>query len=111
MSSDRKLLIAFLFTTLILLLRDAPYLNVLILNKLWIAYILLIAVIAFFFIPRNVIYLKGTLLVLPFVALVFGLIGVPIGAEVVGIILYSVLWFAAVLRLISFMREKDDRNK
>lgn len=106
--NDRRLLIAFLFIILILLLRDAPYINVLILNQLWIAYILLISVIIFFFIPRKENYLWGIIFFLPFIALIFTLLRIAIGAEVVGVIFYSILWFAAIHRIISFVREKDN---
>lgn len=109
--SDRRLLIAFLFITLILLLRDAPYLNVIIIDKLWIVYILLISVIVFFFIPRKEIYLRGTLFFLPFISLIFALAGIGIVAEVVGVILYSFLWFAVLGKVLSFIREKDDGNE
>lgn len=109
--NDRRLLIAFLFTTLILLLRDAPYINVLIVNKLWIAYILLILVITFFFIPRKESYLWETLFLLPIIALIFTLTRITIGAEVIGVIFYSILWFTVIFKIISFVREKDNVDK
>lgn len=109
--NDRRLIIAFLFIILILLLRDAPYINVLIINKLWIAYILLILVITFFFIPRKESYLWGTLFFLPFIALIFTLTGITIGAEVVGVIFYSILWFTVLFKIISFVQEKDNGDK
>ncbi len=110
--SDRRLLIAFLFTTLILLLlRDVPYINVYIINKLWVAYVLLILVIVFFFIPRKESYLWGTLFFLPFIALIFTLLRIKIAAEVIGVVLFLILWLAVLLKIISFVREKDNGDK
>lgn len=109
--NDRRLIIAFLFIIFTLLLRDAPYLNVLIINKLWIVYLLLISLIVFSFVPRKKIYLWATLFFFPFIALIFALTKITIAGEVVGVIFYSSLWFIAVYKIFSFMREKDNGNK
>lgn len=110
--NDQRLLIVFLITTLILLfLRDAPYINVFIINKLWLVYILLILVIVFFFIPRKESYLWRTLFSLPFVALIFTLLRITIAAEVIGVVLYSILWFAVIFKIIYYVREKDNGDK
>lgn len=108
--SDRKLLMVFLFITLILLLRDAPYLNVLIIDKLWIVYILLISLIIFFFIPRKQTYLTVALFLLPFIALIFSLLKVSIGSEVVGVIFYFFLWLVVLGKILAFMREKNSEH-
>lgn len=108
--NDRRLLMAFLFITLILLLRDAPYLNVLIVDKLWIVYILLISVIVFSFVPRKQIYLTGVLFLLPFTALIFSLLKISIGSEVVGVIFYFFLWLVVLGKVFAFMREKNSEH-
>ena len=109
--NDRRFIIIFLLIIFTLLLRDAPYLNVFIINKLWIVYILLIAVIVFSFIPKKTVYLWSTLFLLPFIALIFALTKITIAAEVIGVILYSILWFVAIYKIFSFMGEKEDGNK
>ena len=109
--SDRKLIIIFLFIIFTLLLRDAPYLNVFIISKLWIVFILLISAIVFSFIPRKTVYLWGILFLLPFIALIFVLTKITIAAEVIGVIFYSILWFVALYKIFSFMGEKEDGNK
>ena len=109
--NNRRLLIGFLFLVLTLLLRDAPYINVFIIDKLWLVYVLLILGVAFFFIPRKAGYSKGTLFSLPIIALAFTLVKVAIAAEVIGIILYLILWIVVLFKVISFVREKDDSDK
>lgn len=112
MMNDRRLLIAFLLTMLILLfLRDIPYFNVFIISKLWLVYVLLILVIVFFFVPRKESYLWRTLFLLPFIALIFTLLRIAIAPEVIGVIFYSILWFAAIFKIFSFLREKDNGDK
>lgn len=114
MTNDRKLLIAFLFVTLILLLRDTPYLNVLVINKLWIVYILVVAIIAFFFIPRKEGYLITALFSALFLALILIFTGITFAAEVIGIIVYVLLWFVILHKVIFLIREKkldDSDNK
>lgn len=107
MTNDRKLLVAFLFVTLILLLRDTPYLNVLIINKLWIVYILVVAIIGFFFIPRNKTYLITALFFLLFLAPILTLTGITIAVEVIGIIIYVLLWFFVLQKIIFLVKEKN----
>lgn len=108
---DRRILIAFLLIINLLLLRDAPYINVFVIDKLWVIYTLLILGIAFFLIPRKESYLWGALFSLPLIPLIFTLVRIPIAAEFIGVIFYSILWFAVIFKIISFVREKDNGDK
>lgn len=110
MTNDRRPIVALLFIMLILLLRDTPYLNILIINKLWIVYLLVVAIIAFFFIPRNKGYLTIALFVSLFLALILILTGITFVAEVIGIILYVLLWLIVLHKVTSFVRERELDN-
>lgn len=110
MTDDRRLILAFLFITLILLLRDTPYLNVLIIDKLWIVYVLVVAIIAFFFIPRKEGYLITALFFFLFLALILILTGITFAAEVIGIIIYILLWFIVIQKIIYLVRSEKRNN-
>lgn len=110
MTNDRKLLFAFLFVTLILLLRDTPYLNILVINRLWIVYILVLAIIAFLFIPRREGYLIPVLFFALFLSLILILTGITFVAEVIGIVIYVLLWLIVVHKVIAFVREREPDN-
>lgn len=106
MVNDRKILVVFLFITFLLLLRDIPYFNVFIIDKLWIVYILVIAIIGFFFIPRKKVYLKIALFFLLFLALILTLMVVRVGADAIGIVIYLLLWLVVIQKIFSLIREK-----
>ena len=108
---DRRIIIAFLFIIIILLLRDAPYINVFVIDKLWVVYILLILGAVFSLIPRKESYLWGVLFFLPLIPLIFTLVKIPIAAEFIGVVFYSILWFAVLIKIVSFVREKNNSNK
>jgi len=109
--NNRRILIAFLLIINILLLRDAPYINVFVIDKLWVVYILLILGIVFSLIPRKERYLWGVLFFLPLIPLILTLVRIPIAAEFIGVVFYSILWFTALFKIVSFVREKDKGDK
>lgn len=108
MTNDRKLFLIFLLLTFILLLRDTPYLNILVIDKLWIIYVLIIAAFAFFFIPKKKIYLLIALFLLLLGALILTFMGIEIAAEVIGIVLYAILWFIVLQTIFVLVQGKRD---
>lgn len=106
MVNNRKVLAFFLFITFLLLLRDIPYFNVLIINKLWIVYIFVIAIIALFFVSRKKIYLGVAFFFLLFLALILTLAGVIVGADAIGIVIYILVWLVVIQKIFALIREK-----
>lgn len=106
MANNRKVLVIFLFITFLLLLRDIPYFNVFIIDKLWIVYIFVIAIIALFFIPKKRVYLKIALFFLLFLALLLTLTGVEVGADATGIVIYILAWLVVIQKIFVLIREK-----
>lgn len=107
MKNDRKLVIFFLMIMLILLLRDTPHINLLIIDQLWIAYILVIGIIVFFFIPRKEAYLPVALFVLLLLALIFTIVGIAVAIKVTGIIIYFLLWIIVIQKTYILIRKRE----
>lgn len=110
MITQKKLIIFFLFSTVLLLLRDTPYLNVLIIERLWIIYlILLIWIISHFFPRRSGIFFLGVFSLL-FVSLMFSFTSIAIVPEVIGIIIYVLLWLIVLQKIVTlYLTRKKDR--
>lgn len=106
MVTDRKVLVVLLFMTFLLLLRDIPYFNVFVINKLWIVYIFVIAIITLFFVSRKKFYLGAALFFLLFLALTLTLAGVRVGADAIGIVIYILVWFVVIQKIFTLIREK-----
>lgn len=106
MISQKKLVLFFLFSTVLLLLRDIPYLNVLIIEKLWLIYLLLLFWILSYFIPKKVDIFFFAVFSLLFIALLFSFLKITIIPEAVGIIIYALLWLIIVQSIIQLVRSE-----
>lgn len=92
MISLKKIVILFIFFAILLLLRDTPYLNVFIIEKLWVVYLLLLLWIFSNFFPQNTNIFFYVVFILLFVALLLNFTNILILQEIVGIIIYAILW-------------------
>lgn len=117
---DKKNLNTFIIILLFiaLILRETPYLNLFFIDKAWVIYIfLLFLFIALNLAPKmNFIFkINYSLLVLVssmillLLSLIFTLVGPKSVADILGIIIYFLLWSALILRMIDFLKELRDK--
>lgn len=110
MITQKKLVLFFLFLIVLLLLRDLPYFNVLVIERLWIIYLLLIIVGLFYFIPkRTSVFFFGAFSLI-FIAAVFNFVGIAIIPEIIGIIIYGLLWTIVLQKIIYLVRSSRHNN-
>lgn len=93
MKEQNKLISIIILLLLLLFFRDIPYLNIVVVNKIWIFYLFFILYLLPF---RNIsiIYVAIALLLAFSVLLLF--ISFPIGAEIVGVVIYVGFWILAI---------------
>lgn len=111
MQSERKFLLFFLLTTALLFIRDTPYINVLIIDKLWIVYIVVFSILSLFFIPKKEGMLLKFTFVLLFISAVVSVLGISIAAEVLSFIIYILLCFVVILRIFKIHKIKSEEDK
>lgn len=102
MKVTKKFAFLIFFLLLVLFLRDTPYINVYIINKIWILYI------ALFFIafpPRSIFHLVILTLALLIIANVFTFLNFLIIAEIFGMIIYFVLVIVIILKIYLFISD------
>lgn len=94
----QKILIIFGFLVLSLILRELPYVNVLVAGKLWIFYGLLFLFLIFpWKVHPSLLILLSMFLLLT--ALLFTLAKLYNFAEILGLAIYFLLWLAVILRI------------
>lgn len=96
--------LAILFT---LFLRDIPFFNVLIIDKLWLAYLLILSVYFFWVVKPKMAYIPITYGTLLFAMCALLIINIPAFYEIVGMVLYFVLWITALLKIFQLFKEKS----
>lgn len=94
---QQKKLIGIIFVLLVLLFfRDVPYLNILVLPRIWIVYLLLI----FYLLPfRSITIVYVGAAVSLVLSLFFTLLSFSVGAEIFGVLIYVCFWIIVVYRL------------
>lgn len=101
---SKRFYIFFLFLVATLFLRDVPYVNVFIINKIWIIYILLFMV--FILPPISQKHLLMMLFMLLPLALIFTLFKLIIASEIIGVLIYVMLIGVVVYRFFSLLKER-----
>ncbi len=91
-----ELLLALLL--LVLVSRDIPYINILFVNKVWIAYVLLIFLLFSFYVKLQERIYRFLIVFIVF-AIVATLLKVNLIAEGIGFLIYLLLWFVVILRI------------
>lgn len=101
---QQKKLIGIIFILLVLLFfRDTPYINVLVINRIWVLYLLLI----FYLVPfRNITIVYVAIAIFLIAAYVLTILSFSIGAEILGVIIYVCFWILACHKLYRFFRSK-----
>ena len=88
----------------IIFLRDVPYINTWIIDKVWILYLVCFYGGLMLFKKTKTIYMLFFFLV---VALIATLLDLSLGAEIVGIGIYFLLWATVFLKIKSHVTSKE----
>ena len=101
MTHQRKLMGIILFLLILLFFRDVPYVNIFVINRVWMLYLLLI----FYLLPFRNIAIKYIGVAASFMlSLLFTLLSFPVGAEILGVIIYVCFWVIALYKAYLFFR-------
>lgn len=104
MNNVKKIILVIALLILLLLIRDVPYLNIFVINKVWIGYIILLF---FLFPPKNVKHLFYLTAFFFCMGVLFVFINFPLISEAQGIILYFLLWIVLVLKIKELLKDKE----
>lgn len=96
MEQQKKIILIIILLLALLFLRDVPYLNIFVVPKIWIVYLLLIVYILPF---RNIALVYAGVAISLFLSLLFTLFSFPVGAEILGVIIYVFFWIIALYKL------------
>ncbi len=88
-----------------LLVRDLPYFNVLVINRIWIVYLLALLLIFLSNIRFHVRYVVYFTLALFVVGLVLTLLRLTFFADGVGVIIYFALWIILIHRIFLYFKQ------
>lgn len=102
MEVTKKSVFLIFFLLLVLFLRDTPYINVYIIDKVWILYIALFFVA---FPPRSIFHLVILTLAFLIIAYIFTLLKFLIIAEIFGMVIYFVLVVVIILKIYLFISD------
>lgn len=88
-----------------LLMRDLPYVNVIIINKIWIFYLILLLLVGLSSIRFKVSLVTYATFALFFIAFILTLLKLSFFAEAIGVLIYFSLWVILIHKMIAFFRE------
>ena len=92
-----------LFLLILLFFRDVPYVNIFVINRVWMLYLLLI----FYLLPfRSIAIIYVGIAAFLMLSLLFTLLPFPVGAEILGVIVYGCFWVVALYKIYLFFRSK-----
>ena len=93
-----------------LLLRDLPYINVIIIGKIWIFYLLILLLFLLSSIRFKFNLVSYVTILLFLVAFVLTLFNLTFFAEAIGILIYFSLWILFINKVILFFTERDSHG-
>lgn len=102
MAISKKLTWALLLTILALILKEMPYINLLVVKPLWLFYLVLIFL---FFFPLKVPILFILTILLLALALAATFYQLTYFAELAGLVIYFLLWFIAGLKVKEYLQK------
>ncbi len=105
MQKERFLFLLTVLILITLLLRDLPYFNVLIVNRIWIIYLLILLLLILSGMKFKVRHVSYAVLLLFIGAFILALLGLTFFAEGVGAVLYFALWIVFIHGIYSFLKE------
>lgn len=96
MLSYKKILILLMLTLIILITRDLPYVNVFIIDKVWMIYLAMLFLLYF---PTNIKFYYFATGFFIFLDLLASLIHLPIISEILGILIFILLWILLIFKI------------
>ena len=94
-----------IFILVTLLLRDLPYVNVVIINKMWIFYLIILLLVGLSSIKFKVSLVTHTTFALFLIAFILTILKLNFFAEGIGILIYFSLWVILIHKMVTFFRE------
>ncbi len=107
MKLEKKLIILLVFIFITTFIKEIPYVNILVFDKVWVLYPVLLFLLFF---PYNVRSILFSIPLLLLIALVATILGIDLVGEVVGVVVYTFLWIVGILKVRQLLIE-DKNNK
>lgn len=101
MRKDIKIFVFVVLLLVALFLRDVPYLNIVFVPRMYLIYI---ALFFFLFPPKTTRTLFFGILLLLFLTIIVTVLQFMLTAELLGVILYFVLWVLVLSRIVSYIK-------
>lgn len=102
MDKQKKLTLLLFLTILSLILRETPYLNIFVVQQLWLFYPVLLFFLIF---PIPTVALILSLVIAFLAALIFTYLKLTYFAELAGIIIYFLLWLLCFLKIKDYFQK------
>ena len=103
MKPNSKLITVIIILLLLLFFRDAPYVNIFVVNRIWIFYLLIVL----YLLPiRSIVIFYVAAAVLLVLSFLFTFLSFPMGAEILGIIMYMCLWVIGIYTVYGIFRSR-----
>lgn len=99
----KKIIFLLLFIILSLIVRETPYINIFLIGKLWMFYLL---VLFLFLFPLSVFPLFILLILFLLVAFILTIFKLTYFAESIGVVIYFLLWVIFLLKLKEFLKKE-----
>lgn len=114
MSSNIKLLISFFIIIILLIVKEVPYVNIIVKDKLWIVGLLsLLTVFILFMSPKLIIKHKEMNIVFVFVIILLlfsTLMRITLLSEFLGTILYGLFWVLVIYKIRNLVKSSQDED-
>lgn len=114
MFANFKFLIVFFILITLLIIREIPYVNIVVKDKLWVAGIISYIILALLFIPSNFLarYRKASYLIIAFIFTSFvlfisTLIRMSVLSELFGTALYALFWVMVVYKILAYLKSPE----
>lgn len=105
MISQKHLVWLSILILLTLLLRDLPYVNVIVIKKMWIFYLLILLFVALSSIKFKVSLVAYATVFMFLVAFILTLLQLNFFADGIGTLIYFSLWIIFIHKTVTFFRE------
>lgn len=102
MVNYKKFTFALLLLIITLILREIPYINILVVRELWVFYLILLFLLIFPLSPRR---LSLLVIFLFLTALFFSFLKLTYFSELAGVTIYFLLWLVVGLRIKEFFKK------
>lgn len=105
MKIERKIIIFIILFFIVSLIKEVPYVNVLVIDKIWVIYGFLVFCL---FIPYIVDSISYTIPILLLLALIVTLFHLNNVGEIIGILLYILIWIVWFLKVRKLLIEREN---